>query len=116
MPSKNAIQRLRDIVDNIDAIRQFTSGMDIDEFSADQKTLYAVVRAMEIISEATRKLEPEIKNRHLEIDWAAVAAAGNVYRHEYDVVDVKLIWHTVRNDLAQLRLAASSELERLRSG
>ncbi len=90
MPSKNPAQRLRDIVDNIDAIYDFTTRLDRDEFAADRKTVYAVIRALEIISEASRRLPAELKDRHPEIDWVAVAAAGNVYRHEYEGVDVNL--------------------------
>ena len=58
--------------------------MDVAGFAADRETVYAVVRALEIVSEASRRLPPEIKSHHPEIDWVAVAAAGNVYRHEYD--------------------------------
>src|SRR5438067_12155114 len=47
MPSKNPAQRLRDIVENIDAIAEFTSGMDLAGFSADRKTVYAVVGAVD---------------------------------------------------------------------
>jgi uncharacterized protein with HEPN domain len=94
MPSKNPAQRLRDIVDNIDAIGLFTTGMEHDTFAGDQKTVYAL----------------ELKDRHPEIDWIAVAAAGNVYRHEYEGMDEDLIWHTVRHDLDVLRAAALSEL------
>jgi uncharacterized protein with HEPN domain len=54
MPSKNPAQRLRDIVENIDLIEGFTAKMDRDDSGADRKTLYAVVRALEIISEAKR--------------------------------------------------------------
>jgi len=43
MPSKNPAQRLRDIIDNIDAIRSFTAMMDSASFAADRKTVYAVV-------------------------------------------------------------------------
>ncbi len=111
MPSKNPAQRLRDIIDNIDAIREFTARMDRDEFAADRRTVYAVVRALEIISEATKRLPPDMKDRHPEIDWVAVAAAGNVYRHEYEGVDVLLIWHTIKNSLADLRMAAAIELK-----
>lgn len=57
---------------------------------------------------------PELKDRHFEIDWIAVAAAGNIFRHEYEGVDEKLIWHTVRHDLAALRSVAVTELERIR--
>ena len=114
MPSKNPAQRLSDIVDNIDAIEAFTLGLEFEKFAGDRKTLYAVVRALEIVSEATRRLPADLKDRHPEIDWIAVAAAGNVYRHEYDGVDERLIWHTVRHDLSALLSVASMELERVR--
>ena len=87
MPSKNPAQRLADIIDNVDAIQGFTAELDFPAFRADRKTVYAVVRALEIISEASRRLPEDLLHRHSEIDWAAVAAAGNVYRHEYEAVD-----------------------------
>ena len=110
MPSKSPAQRLRDILDNIDAIGAFTAELDRVAFTQDRKTVYAVVRALEIISEASRRLPAEITGRHAEIDWVAIAAAGNVYRHEYDAVDESLIWHTVKHDLAGLRRVAAAEL------
>jgi uncharacterized protein with HEPN domain len=70
-----------------------------------------VTRALEIISEASRRLPAELPDRHPEIDWGAVAAAGNVYRHEYEAVDEKLLWHTVQTGLDALRQVALAELE-----
>ena len=113
MPSKNPSQRLLDIVDNIDAIRAFIGGMALGAFAEDRKTVYAVIRALEIISEASRRLPVDFKNRYSDIDWMAVGAAGNVYRHEYEAVDDSLIWHTVQHSLTSLRDAASDELQRL---
>jgi len=116
MPSKNSAQRLRDILDNIDLVEAFTSGLAYADFESDRKTVYAVVRALEIISESTRRLPDELKERYPDIDWVAVAAAGNVYRHEYEGVDEALIWHTARNGTQALRLMAVAELARLTSG
>ena len=113
MPSKNADLRLQEILDNIDAVREFTGQGNFDDFASDRKTLYAVVRALEIISEATRRLPAHLKCRHPEIDWVAIAASGNIYRHEYEGVDDRLIWHTVQHDLDSLRGAIASELDRL---
>ena len=84
-------------------------------FRADRKTVYAVVRALEIVSEASQRLPDELTDRHLEIDWVAIAAAGNVYRHGYEAVDEALVWHTVRYDLALLRGVAAGEFDRLQS-
>ena len=93
MPSKNPAQRLSDILDNIDLIQAFIAGLDFPTFRGDRKTVYAVVRALEIISEASRRLPSKMLQDHAEIDWLAIAAAGNVYRHEYEAVDEALIWH-----------------------
>ncbi|MBV8552648.1 MAG: DUF86 domain-containing protein [Acidobacteriaceae bacterium] len=71
---------------------------------------------MEIVSEASRRLPDEIRDRHTAIDWAAVAAAGNVYRHEYEAVDEALIWQTVQRDRGPLRSAAEMELHDLQAG
>lgn len=101
MPSKNPAQRLQDILDNIAAIRDFTSGMDIDAFLSSRRTIYAVTRALEIISEASRRLPDELKIRYPMLDWPAIAAAGNVYRHEYETVDDTLLWHTVQRGLQE---------------
>ena len=110
MHSKSPEVRLRDIAENISAIREFTAGMDAASLAADRKTLYAVVRALEIISEATRRLPVDLKARHRSIDWTAVAAAGNVYRHEYEGVDEILIWNTVEHDLPKLEAVVVAEL------
>jgi uncharacterized protein with HEPN domain len=85
----------------------------LPRFSRRQKDLYAVVRALEIISEASRRLPEELLKRHPEIDWPAIAAAGNVYRHEYEAVDEALIWHTVQYGLAALRTVSGEEFRRL---
>ena len=116
MPSKDPAQRLSDIAENIEAIRDFTAGLDFDTFRADRKTIYAVIRALEIISEASRRLPEELRRRHPEFDWAAIAAAGNIYRHEYEVIDEALIWHTVQHGLGALLGMANEELRRLKAG
>ena len=75
MPSKNPAQRLRDIIDNVDAINAFAGELDLEAFRADRKTVYAVVRALEIIPEASRPLPDDLLHRHPE-NWAAIAGSG----------------------------------------
>ena len=111
MSSKNPAQRLCDLVDNIDAIRDFVAGMTFTVFREDRKTLYAGTRALEIISEASRRLPEEMKGKYPHIDWPAIAASGNVYRHEYEAVAESLIWHTIQNSLGSLHEAAMAELQ-----
>jgi uncharacterized protein with HEPN domain len=115
MPSKNPAQRLADIRENIEAVGQFVDGLTLSAFSRDRKTVYAVTRALEIISEAVRRLPDELKSRHPTIDWTAIAASGNVYRHEYEVVDNSLLWHTIQHELPILSGVVAEEIERLGS-
>lgn len=88
--------------------------MTFEDFARDQRTVYAVTRALEVISEASRRLPDDFTSLHPEIDWPAVNAAGNVYRHDYEVVDEALVWHTVQHSLAHLRGVAEAELQRLK--
>jgi Uncharacterized conserved protein len=112
MPSKSPAQRLQDILDNIQAIETFTARLAFEEFKRDRKTVYAVTRALEIISEASRRLPEDLKDRYREIDWPAVAAAGNVYRHEYEAVDERQLWYTVHHGLGAFFRLAATELKR----
>jgi uncharacterized protein with HEPN domain len=110
MSSEKSARALAAIEYHLDLIEEFTSGMDFPAFAGDIKTLYAVVRCLEIISEASRRLSASIKTRHQDLPWKQIAAAGNVYRHEYEDVEAQIIWRTVRVDVPLLRRAVSAEL------
>jgi uncharacterized protein with HEPN domain len=103
---------LRDIEHHIRLAASFVAGLDYEAFRDDTRTVYAVVRCLEIISEASRRLPDEVKARHPSIPWKDIAAAGNVYRHEYEDVAARVIWDTVQIALPQLREVIVSELGR----
>ncbi|MET4364243.1 uncharacterized protein with HEPN domain [Bradyrhizobium sp. LB8.2] len=71
---------------HIDLAIEFAGGLDRDAFAADLRTVYAVTRCLEIISEASRRLPDDLKTRHPAIAWKQMAAAGNVNRHNYEDV------------------------------
>jgi uncharacterized protein with HEPN domain len=110
MPSEAAIRALRNTVHHIDLATQFTTGLDYDAFHADERTVYAVTRCPEIISEASRRLPDDLKARHPEIAWKEMAGAGNVYRHDYEDVAAPDIWVTVYDHLPPLRAVIDREL------
>jgi uncharacterized protein with HEPN domain len=118
MPSDvNSVpRRLLDIIENADAALHFISNLDAEQFAQDRKTHYAVVRALEIISEASRHLPDDLKARHPNIPWRAVRDAGNVYRHGYLAVSLDVVWETVKRDLPPLRDAMLRELRALGFG
>jgi len=111
MPSE-ATAPLRDIERHIRLATEFVAGLSYDAFREDTRTFYAVVRCLEIISEASRRLPDAIKARHPSIPWKDIAAAGNVYRHEYEDVTAKIVWDTVQLALPPLRQTIAAELQR----
>jgi uncharacterized protein with HEPN domain len=110
MPSRPVDTALRDILHHIDLAAGFSAGFDADAFRRDLKTVYAVTRCLEIISEASRRLADDLKARHPSIGWKQMAAAGNVYRHDYEDVAAEFVWETVQRALPPLRAAIAAEL------
>jgi uncharacterized protein with HEPN domain len=113
MPSSDPARRLQDILDHIAALKSFTLGVTLEDFAKDPMRAFAAIRALEVISEASRRLPDSIKQAHPEIEWKQIAAAGNLYRHEYDNVDYELIWQTIQSDLDPLAKVAEEGLQRL---
>jgi uncharacterized protein with HEPN domain len=113
MPSKRAAIALLDIRDNAKLAQEFAAGLSLDVFKADRRTFYAVTRCLEIVSEAARRLPSSVRDRHPELPWRAIMAAGNVYRHDYDNVAEELVWRTVQNSLGPLLAFVESEIARL---
>jgi uncharacterized protein with HEPN domain len=110
MPSKATDTALRDILHHIDLAAAFTAEFDRNTFKCDLKTVYAVTRCLEIISEASRRLPDDLKARHPAIGWKQMAGAGNVYRHDYEDVAAELVWDTVKRALPPLRAVIDAEL------
>jgi uncharacterized protein with HEPN domain len=115
MPSKSADTRrwLLDIRHNIHLAGEFVAGLDYEQFLADGRTFYAATRCLEIISEASRRLPPELKARHPSIPWNQMAGAGNVYRHDYEDVEQKFIWQAIKHRLQELLAVVEDELKEL---
>jgi uncharacterized protein with HEPN domain len=110
MPSERERNALRDILHNIDLAERFIEGQTFESFQSDELHLYAVIRCLEIISEASRRVSPKLKARHPNVAWRGMAGAGNIYRHDYRDVLTLRIWETVRFALPQLRKVIEQEL------
>jgi uncharacterized protein with HEPN domain len=113
MLSSATIAILRDIAHHINFAVQFSGSLDYEAFMADPRTVYAVTRCLEIISEASRRLPDEFKARHPSIAWKDMAGAGNIYRHDYEDVTAQQVWDTVQIDLPPLREVIQRELATL---
>lgn len=97
-------------------IRQFTDGMQFEDFKSDAKARHAVERCIEIVSEAARRMPLSVQDRHPEIPWQDIKRIGNVLRHRYDDVDSEIIWDIVNRHLEPLertvaRIAAEHDID-----
>lgn len=94
---------IEDIVDAMSKAQQFTHDMDYDAFATDTKTYFAVIRALEIVGEAVKKIPQEVKERYRDTPWRDIAGMRDKLIHEYFGVDRKVVWDTVRKDIPLLK-------------
>jgi uncharacterized protein with HEPN domain len=111
MPSDSAAV-LRDIAHHISLANEFVTGLEYEAFRNDTRTVFAVIRCLEIISEASRRLPEALKDRHPSMPWKEMAGAGNIYRHDYEDVAAKLVWDTVQLALPPFQAVVLEEIER----
>jgi len=92
----------RDMLENAQRAIQFTEGMDYKSFSEDEKTVYAVIRAVEIIGEAAANIPEKVRDKYPRVPWREVKGMRNKLVHHYFGVNMEVIWQTVREDLPML--------------
>jgi len=61
---------LQDMLDTIDIAQQFVADMTFADFQADQKTVFAVIRAIEVIGEAAKNIPLPIREQYPEMPWS----------------------------------------------
>ena len=110
MPSDVAKRAIETIADHIELAKSFVGGMAQVEFLDDLRTIYAVTRCLEIISEASRRLPDDLKARYPSVPWVKVAGSGNIYRHDYENVLAEEVWRTVHGGFDALSVAMQKEL------
>lgn len=100
--SRSAELYLRDILDAADAIGLFVAGLTSEDLGSDRRTRDAVVRNLEIIGEAVKRLPPELVDAWPTVDWAGWARMRDVVAHQYFGIDVDVIWNAVQEELPGL--------------
>ena len=101
------VEHIRDAIISIEG---FVQGIDEGIFYRDQKTQYAVMKALEIIGEASKNVPEKFKLQHSEVLWRAISDAKNVFVHEYFDVDLSIVWRVVKTDLPELKQQISKIL------
>jgi uncharacterized protein with HEPN domain len=103
---------LLDIQGAIQDILDFTHGLDYEAFTKDKKTSYAVVRALEIVGEASKKIPPETRDSYPEVPWKEMAGIRDKLIHEYFGVNSKVVWNAVMEDIPRLKPLIADVIEK----
>jgi uncharacterized protein with HEPN domain len=95
--------RLHHILDAINEIENYISGITIHEFSRSSEKKFASVKQLEIIGEAASKITKETKTDYPEVEWTKIIALRNILVHEYYVIDETIVWNIITADLPNLK-------------
>lgn len=94
---------LNHILDSINAIERYLSGVTEEHFYSSEEKQDLVVRRLEIIGEATKNIPSEFRVKNPEIPWKRMAGMRDIVIHQYYNVDYKIVWDTVTNFLPLLK-------------
>lgn len=90
------------IREEIDFVLRHTKSLEKDNFLSDETLTRAVVRSLEIIGEANKKLPPDFKSKHPQIEWKKIAGTRDVLIHDYFGIDWDIVWDIITNKLPDL--------------
>lgn len=93
---------VEDILESIDRINEYVSGMAYEDFVSDRRTVDAVVRNLEVIGEAGKCIPEEARQRCPRIEWPKIVGLRNMLIHAYFGISLPIVWDVVTNKLAEL--------------
>ena len=109
---KNNLVFITHILENIEKIESFTKDLAKEGFLKDELKQYAVVRAIEIIGEASKNLSEDFKKEHPEVEWKEIIGARDKISHHYFGIKLSTIWNIITNDLPDLKKKVKAIIEK----
>lgn len=101
--SREFLDFVEDILDGMNKAETFLEGVTYSQFESDFRINFAVVRALEIIGEAAKRLPDELRQRYPDIPWKSMAGMRDHIIHGYDDVDLQIVWAVVKSDIPQIK-------------
>jgi uncharacterized protein with HEPN domain len=94
---------LIDILESALEVEVFIAGMSYDDFFRDKKTINAVIRSLEVMGEAAKRVPEEIRAKYPEIPWKRMAGMRDKLIHEYAGVDMETVWDVATEELPAIK-------------
>lgn len=91
------------ILGSIERIERFVEGLDRISFMENEMVQSAVIRELEVIGEASKKLSQDTKDRFPSVPWRRIAGMRDKLIHDYMGVDLEAVWDTISYDLHDLK-------------
>jgi uncharacterized protein with HEPN domain len=106
---------LSDIIENIAQAESFVASMTFEQFAADRKTVYAVIRCFEIIGEATKNVPDHVRLRRTDVPWSDMARMRDKCIHAYWGIKHLIIWKAIKEELPTITPQIETLLADLRA-
>jgi uncharacterized protein with HEPN domain len=100
--AQNPSDCLRDILEIAQKISKFVEGQTYETFRNDDKTVFAVIRGLEIAGEAARNIPPDLRNKYPQIPWRQIAGMRDRLIHDYGGVNFMIVWNAATQELPGL--------------
>jgi uncharacterized protein with HEPN domain len=105
--------RLQHISDAIIEIESYVGTIDFNGFSGNSMMVFACIKQLEIIGEASNHLSDDIKAQYDSLEWRQIIGLRNIFVHEYFGVDNHIVWDVIQNDLPHFKHSIELILEEL---
>jgi uncharacterized protein with HEPN domain len=104
---KDDLAYIEHILDCIRKINEFSSSLTLKEFKTNEMAQDAIIRNIEIIGEASKKISRDTKQTYYKIPWREIAGMRDKLIHDYLGVDVSVVWKTIKEDIPALEKSIS---------
>jgi len=94
---------IEDAIGAMEKDERFASGMSYEDFVKDEKTAFAVIRAIEVIGETIKHIPIDFRLKYGDIPWRDIAGMRDVLIHDYFGVDLETVWETVKNNIPKTK-------------
>jgi uncharacterized protein with HEPN domain len=110
---RNTLLYIKDILENMRDAEGFIQGMSYEQFAADKRTVNAVLRSIEVVGEAAKKVPEDIRTEYPQLPWKEMAGMRDKVIHFYFGVDKEVVWLVVKERIPTLRPLIESILRDL---